>query len=97
MMVVSASAYVDIEADRIAQAAGLFTTVQQVTMSLGVTLGVWLISGMRQFYGATEFDGRIYSASLVILALIAVAGANSTRKFDVQSTGMLQGSRKQKV
>ena len=97
MMVVSASAYVDIEADRIAQAAGLFTTVQQVTMSLGVTLGVWLISGMRQFYGATEFDGRIYSASLVILALIAVAGANSTRKFDVQSTGMLQGNRKQKV
>jgi EmrB/QacA subfamily drug resistance transporter len=97
MMVVSASAYVDIEAERVAQAAGLFTTIQQVTMSLGVTLGVWLISGMRLFYGTSEHDSRIYSASLVILALIAVAGVNSTRKLDVHSTGMLQGDRKRQV
>ena len=52
---------------------------------------------MRLFYGANEHDGRVYSASLVILALIAVAGANSTRKLDVHSTGMLQSDRSRRA
>jgi hypothetical protein len=93
MMVVSAVAYVDIAPGRMAQAAGLFTTIQQLTMSLGITLGVWTISGMKLFYAADEHDGRIYSASLVILAALAVAGALTTRKLDVDSVGQLQGKR----
>jgi len=93
MMVVSALAYVDIEAEQMAGAAGLFTTFQQVTMSLGVMLAVWTMSGMRLFYGATETDSRIYSASYVILAVIAAAGAWAMRGLDSESTGALQRSR----
>jgi EmrB/QacA subfamily drug resistance transporter len=93
MMVVSAVAYVDIAPGRMAQAAGLFTTIQQLTMSLGITLGVWTISGMKLFYAAGEHDGRIYSASLMILAVLAITGALSTRQLDVESVGQLQGKR----
>jgi EmrB/QacA subfamily drug resistance transporter len=92
-MVVNAVTYVDIEPDKVGQASNLYSMVQQLNMSLGVTLGVWLISGMRLAYSTGEHDGRIYSASMMILAVVALFGAASTSRLDVHSTGTLRASR----
>ena len=95
MMVISTVAYVDIPAARTAQAAGFFTTIQQLTMSFGVTLGVCTISAMRHYYVTTEHDGRIYSASLVLLSVVAALGAATTRNLDAHSLGQLRRQRQQ--
>jgi EmrB/QacA subfamily drug resistance transporter len=92
-LVVNAVTYVDVESARMGQASNLYSMAQQLTMSLGVTLGVWMISGMRLIYSATEHDGRIYSASMMILALFALLGAASTSRLDTHSTGALRASR----
>jgi MFS family permease len=94
MMVISAVAYVDIETEQMAGATGLFTTFQQITMALGVMLAVWTMSGMRLLYDATETDSRIYSASFVILAVFAAAGAIAMFRLDTESTGALQRGRR---
>jgi len=92
-MVINATTYVDVEPGKIRQASNFYSMVQQLNMSLGVTLGVWLISGMRLVYSAGEHDGRIYSASMMILAFFALIGAASTSKLDVHSTGALRAAR----
>lgn len=93
MMVVSALSYVDMEADRISAAAGLFTTIQQVTMAVGVMLAVWTLSGMKLFYGAAETDMRIYSGSYLVLALLAAAAVWTMRGLDREATGALRKGR----
>jgi EmrB/QacA subfamily drug resistance transporter len=92
-MVINAVTYVDVEPSRMGQASNLYSMVQQLNMSLGVTLGVWLISGMRLIYATTEHDGRIYSASMMILAVFALIGAASASRLDVHSTGALRARR----
>lgn len=92
MMVIGAATYIEIDSARIGRATALFSTIQQLTMSLGVTLGVWAISGMRLFYATGEHDNRIYGGSIVILALLATIGLATTRKLDVEATGALRKS-----
>jgi predicted MFS family arabinose efflux permease len=96
-MVVNAVTYVDVGHSRMGQASNLYSMVQQLNMSLGVTLGVWLISGMRLAYSATEHDGRIYSTSIMILALFALFGVASTSRLDAHSTGALRAGRSQRA
>jgi EmrB/QacA subfamily drug resistance transporter len=90
MMVVSALSYVDMEPERISAAAGLFTTLQQVTMALGVMLAVWTLSAMKLFYGVSETDSRIYSGSYLILALLAAGAVWTMCGLDRESTGALR-------
>ena len=93
MMVVSALSYVDMEPERISAAAGLFTTLQQVTMALGVMLAVWTLSAMKLFYNAAETDSRIYSGSYLILALFAAAAVWTMWGLDREATGALRKGR----
>jgi hypothetical protein len=58
-------------------------------MSFGITVGVWTISGMRLLYDAGEHDGRIYSASIVALAVLAAVGAATMLRLDAHSVGQL--------
>jgi EmrB/QacA subfamily drug resistance transporter len=94
MMVISASTYMEVEPERMSRAAALFTTIQQLTLSLGVMLGVWCINGLRLFYATGEHDNRVYSGSILILAALAALGLVSTRKLDVEATGALRAARK---
>lgn len=89
LMMVSAAAYVDIPPDRIGAATGLYTMVQQVTLSLGVAAGVWAIAAMRRLAGTTPADGRTYEGSIVMLACLALLALFATRKFDRESLGAL--------
>ncbi len=90
LMIISAVAYVDIPAERLGAATGLYTTVQQVTLSLGVTVGVWAIGAMRWVgYGAST-DGRTYSGSLVMLAILAVLAVYATSRISHDSLNALR-------
>jgi hypothetical protein len=84
----------DIAPERMSRAAGLFTTIQQLTMSLGVTLGAWTISAMQLLHGSGEHDNRVYSGSILVLAALAAVGLVTTRKLDVEATGALRAARK---
>ena len=92
-MVISAVAYVDIPSERLSAATGFYTTVQQITLSLGVTAGVWAVSSMRWFAHSTANDGQTYRGSLVMLAGLAVLAVYATGKISHQSLGALRRQR----
>jgi len=93
LMIISAVAYVDIPADRLGAAAGLYTTMQQITLPLGVTAGVWTISLMRWLAQSDATDRATYSGSLVMLAGIAVLGAFATGRISRDSLTALRAPR----
>jgi EmrB/QacA subfamily drug resistance transporter len=90
LMIISAAAYVDVPAERIGGATGLYVMLQQVTLSLGLTAGVWAIEVMRLFAHTTPTDERTYKGSLIMLACLALLALFPTRKFDAQSLGALR-------
>ena len=90
LMLISAVAYVDIPPERLGAATGFYTTVQQITLSLGVTAGVWAVSAMRWVAHTSVNEGRTYSGSLVMLAMLAVIGAYATSKINPASLGALR-------
>lgn len=90
MLVIAPAAYVDVPPERTAAAASFYTTVQQLTLSLGVVTGVWAITAMRWLTDATPNDSGAYSGSLVILSLMAFGAMLVTRQLDPESTGTLR-------
>jgi MFS family permease len=70
LMFVNAVSYVDIEDDKTGPATGLYTTVQQFTLSLGVAVG----AGILGFFPRFDFAQHTFSATWLVLGLIA-AGA----------------------
>jgi MFS family permease len=90
MTVIGAVAYVDIGPEKTSAATGFYSTVQQLTLSLGVTVAVWTIAAMRWLTGDTPYDNGTYRGSLLVFALFAVAAAFCARRLDVASTGTLR-------
>jgi MFS family permease len=93
LMIISAVAYVDIPPERVGAATGLYTTVQQLTLSLGVTAGVWTIGTMRWLTQSGAADGRTYSGSLIILALLGALAVYSTSRISHASLSALREQR----
>ena len=90
LMLISAVAYVDVPPDRLGAATGLYTTVQQITLSLGVTAGVWTIGAMHWIARSDAGDSVTYSGSLIILAGIAAVGVYATTQLSRESLGALR-------
>lgn len=93
LMIISAVAYVDIPPERLGGAAGLYTTVQQLTLSLGVTAGVWTIGAMQWAAQSAATDNLTYSGSLVMLAMLAGLAVHAIRKISYDSFGALRAQR----
>lgn len=94
MMVVSTAAYLEIPAERTAQAAAFYTMFQQLTLSLGVTAGVWAL-GLTEWLAATdEHDALTYSGAFVVLALLALSAAPSAARFERDTIGVLSERRR---
>jgi EmrB/QacA subfamily drug resistance transporter len=90
MMIISAVAYVDVPAERLGAATGFYTTIQQLTLSLGVTAGVWTIGAMRWLRHSGPDDGATYSGSLLILAGLAMLAVYATSRLSRESLGALR-------
>jgi hypothetical protein len=45
---------------------------------------------MRWFYGTGEHDNRIYSNSVILLAMLAALSLITTRRLDAQATAALR-------
>ena len=89
LVIIAAVAYVDIPPERLGAATGLYTTLQQLTLSLGVTAGVWAV-GIMAWFGHSDTDRFTYSGSLVILAGVAAAGVYATAKISRSSLESLR-------
>ena len=90
MLVLAPATYVDIEPDRMGAATSFYTTVQQLTMSLGVIAGVWTITVMRWLTSATPHDNRAYSGSMIILGIMSFGALAIARKLNADDLGMLR-------
>jgi EmrB/QacA subfamily drug resistance transporter len=90
LMMISAVAYVDIPPERLGAATGLYTTVQQLTLSLGVTAAVWAISLTRWMAHSGDADGRTYVGSMVLLAVLAGLAVYATSRISHTSLGALR-------
>lgn len=90
LMLISAVAYVDIPAERLSAATGFYTTIQQVTLSLGVTAGVWAVAAMRWTTNSTPHDDLTYRGGLLMLAAFAVVALLAARKISPAALGALR-------
>jgi EmrB/QacA subfamily drug resistance transporter len=90
LMIISAVAYVDIPSPRLGAATGLYTTAQQLTLSLGVTAGVWAIGTMRWLRHSGSSDSLTYSGSLMLLACLAGFSVYATSRLSRESLGALR-------
>ncbi|MBV9842539.1 MAG: MFS transporter [Sphingomonadaceae bacterium] len=90
LMIISAVAYVDVAAERLGAATGFYTTIQQLTLSLGVTAGVWTIGAMRWFAGSGASDGITYEGGLAMLAGLAALAIYATARLSHDSLGALR-------
>ncbi len=93
LIIISAAAYVDVPSERLGAATGLYTTIQQLTLSLGVTAGVWTIGVMRWLMHSGTADGLTYRGSLVILAALAATAVYAASKIDEESLAALRARR----
>ena len=93
LMIISAVAYVDIPAERLGAATGFYTTIQQLTMSLGVTAGVWAVGAMHWFAGDTPSDSLTYRGGFIMLAVFAAMSIYAAGQI---SHGSLSALRKQR-
>lgn len=94
LMVIAPATYVDLGPERMASATNVYTTAQQVTMSLGVIAGVWTITAMRWLTDATAQDNRGYSASMLTLAMFGVLAMLVARKIKAEAMDSLRPQRK---
>jgi EmrB/QacA subfamily drug resistance transporter len=90
MMVINASTYIDVESEQTGRATAIYTTAQQLTLSFGITVGVWAIGGARWFYRTGEHDNRLYSFGMLVLTAFGVLGFLATRKLDEDAMGALR-------
>jgi len=94
MMVVSTAAYLEIPAERTAQAAAFYTMFQQLTLSIGVTAGVWAV-GLTEWLASTnEHDALTYSGAFVTLAFLALSAVPSAARFEPDTIGVLSERRR---
>ena len=89
LVIISAVAYVDVPSERTGAATGLYTTLQQFTLSLGVTAGVWTIAIMGWF-GHRDAEHSTYVGSVVMLAAVAAFGVYATSTISRTSLGALR-------
>lgn len=90
MMVIGAVIYVDLPAEKLGNASGLYTLIQQVTLSLGVTAGVWTIAATRWTFHTTLDDSRAYALAFALFAGASVVTVFTTRKIDAETTEVLR-------
>jgi Na+/melibiose symporter-like transporter len=95
LLVIGAAAYVDIGPEQAGAATGFYTTVQQLTLSLGVTAAVCTSSAVRRFGHLTATDSATYSNTLLVLSLLAVAALWPAWKLDKSSIGALRAGPRQ--
>ena len=96
LMMVSTAAYLEVPAGRTAQAAAFYTMSQQLTLSLGVTLGVWAVGLIEWSASTGQNDVGTYAGSFVLLSLFALAAAPVCARFERDAVGVL-GERKREA
>jgi EmrB/QacA subfamily drug resistance transporter len=97
MLVIGAVGYVDIPPERMGAATAFYTTVQQLSQSLGVALGVWTISVMLMLTHSTAQESAGYVGSQLMFSALTVVALLSALKLDDESTAVLDPRNRRKT
>ncbi|BAI96711.1 MFS transporter [Sphingobium sp. TA15] len=93
LSVLGAVAYVDIEPQQMSAATAFYSTVQQLTMSFGVSLGVLLLAA-QQWLGGGEVAGPAYfQRAFLAVAVVLVIGMLAARRLEAEAGGQLRVGR----
>lgn len=90
LTIVSAAAYVEIPPERTGPAAGFYVLLQQLSMSLGVTAGVWAIAVSRWAGHTTLHDNRTYAGAAGAIALLIIGSFIAAVRFDEKVVATLK-------
>jgi EmrB/QacA subfamily drug resistance transporter len=97
MLVIGAVGYVDIPSERMGAATAFYTTVQQLSQSFGVALGVWTISVMHLLTHSTAHESAGYVASQLTFSALTVLALLAALKLDDESTAALDPRNRQRT
>jgi MFS family permease len=91
LIVLGAIAYVDVAPGRMAAATSFYTTVQQMTMSLGVSLGVILLT-ISQWASPAPAQAPLHFAhAFIVLGGVLLAGVAAATRFRSDAGESLRG------
>lgn len=93
LMVINPAAFIELPPERVAPANATYLLVHQLSMALGIILGVGTLNMLRWLTEARPTDGWAYAGSMVVLGVIAAGAALFTRRFDRDTTGALRPDR----
>ena len=89
-VVLGSIAYVDVEPARVAAATAFYTTIQQMTMSLGVSLGVLLLAVQQWMSAAPVPQPQHFAHAFVALAAVLLAGMAAGMRFHPEAGAALR-------
>jgi len=89
-VVLGSIAYVDIEPARAAAATAFYTTIQQMTMSLGVSLGVLLLAVQEWMSAAPAPQPQHFAHAFLALAALLLASMTASMRLHPEAGAALR-------
>jgi len=93
LTVVSAVAYVDVPERQARAATGFYTTVQQLTISVGVMMATGLVRALQWSTGLGSHTAQLYAFAILGLAIVTLVGAVMATRFSATAGESLRPGR----
>jgi EmrB/QacA subfamily drug resistance transporter len=84
-------AYADIPRERMSAATSLYATIQQVSLTLGVTVGAAVLEASLHAFGHETLGVGEFSAAFIVVGLISVAAAPATLLMSREAAAEMSG------
>jgi hypothetical protein len=88
---VNAVAYADIDEDHMSRAAALYNVAQQLSLSLGVAVGAFVLETMRSWRGDAAIAVGDVHAAFVVVAFVAALSALSFLRMEPSAGHAVSG------
>ena len=88
---VNAIAYADLESREMSAATSFASVCQQVSLSLGVTLGALALEGTAGFHGRTQIEAGDFGPAFCAVALISAASVLAFRRLSPDAGAEISG------
>ena len=88
---VNAIAYADVEARDMSAATSLASVAQQLSLSLGVTIGALALEGAAEWHGRTAIAAQDFGPAFFVVALISAAAVLPFRKLAPDAGAEISG------
>lgn len=90
---VNAIAYADIESRDMSAATSLASVAQQISLSLGVTIGALALEGAAAWHGRSGIEAADFGPAFLVVALISGASVLAFRRLSADAGAEISGQR----